>query len=264
MKPVPISQYLDHIGRAAQSDLHSQRREPAPFRPRAVSMDQEAEPRGPLTFNRVLLEAAAAARSRALEEGERRGASDGRSANRARAPSRPRETAPAPDVEALVAEAYDRGLREGAAATRAEDAEAQESEQASRMERQLVERLDFQMNEYAALADTIATGLEEIEQRISATVARILAPLLTVEKSRQVVDELCGHLVRLSSGGSPGLIRIRGPEHLLAALRDRVSALAVDVEFVVEDGVEATVEAQHAIIRSELQPWADLIASLVD
>src|SRR5208282_4045883 len=121
-------------GRAAQSELQSPRREPAPFRPRAVNLDREAEPRGPLTFNRVLLEAAAAARSRALEDGEGRGPSDGRSANRARASSRPRETAPAPDVEALVAEAYDRGLREGAAAARDEDAEAQERQQASQME----------------------------------------------------------------------------------------------------------------------------------
>ena len=38
--------------------------------------------------------------------------------------------------------------------------------------------------------------------------------------------------------------------------------LAVDVEFVAEDGVEVTVEAQHTTIAAELQPWAELIASL--
>ena len=74
---------------------------------------------------------------------------------------------------------------------------------------------------------------------------------------------MCAHIARLRAGGSPGLIKIRGPERLLAALRDRVSSLAVDVEFVAEDGVEATIEAQHTMISSELQPWADLIASLV-
>jgi len=263
MKPVPISQYLDHIGRVAQADGQSPRRETSPFRPRAVGAAQDPEPRGQLAFSRVLREAAIAARLRTLEEGHERAASDRRSSSREGALSRSRETPPAPDVEARIAEAYDRGLREGAAAAHAEDAEAQAREQASRMERQLVERLDFQMNEYAGLAETIATGLEEIEQRVAATVARILAPLLASELSKQVVDELCAHIARLRAGGSPGLIKIRGPERLLGLLRDRVSSLAVDVEFVAEDGVEATIEAQHTMIRSQLQPWADLIASLV-
>ena len=51
---------------------------------------------------------------------------------------------------------------------------------------------------------------------------------------------------------------------LLRALRDRASFLPVDVEFVAEEAVEATIEAQHTMIRSELQPWADVIASLVN
>ena len=125
-----------------------------------------------------------------------------------------------------------------------------------------MERLDFQVNEYAALADVIATGLVEIEQQIAATVSRILAPFLTSELTKQIVDQLCANIARLRAGGSPGLIKIRGPERLLEKLRERVSALPVDVEFIVEDNVEATIEAQHTMIRSELQPWADLIASL--
>ena len=114
------------------------------------------------------------------------------------------------------------------------------------------------------VADAISAGLLEIEQRVAASVARILAPLLASELSKRVVDELCANLTRLRAGGSPGLVKIRGPERLLGALRDRVSLLPVDVEFVAEDGVEATIEAQHTMIRSELQPWADVIASIVD
>jgi hypothetical protein len=263
MKPVPISQYLDHIGRAAQAERQSPRRETSPFRPRALDAVQDQEPHSQLAFSRVLREAALAARSRTAESGQERAASDWRSPSRDGAPSRSREASPAPDVEARVAEAYDRGLREGAAAARAEDAEAQARDEAKRKERELAERLDFQVNEYGALADVIATGLAEIEQRIAATVARILAPLLASELSKQVVDELCAHIERLRAGGSPGLIKIRGPECLLEALRDRLSSLAVDMEFVAEGGVEATVEAQHTMIQSQLQPWMDLIDSLV-
>ncbi|MGO4870878.1 MAG: hypothetical protein ACLPGW_09750 [Roseiarcus sp.] len=262
MKPVPIAQYLDHIGRAAQTDPQSPRREFAPFKPRAVRMVQDPEPRGALVFNRALRDAATAAHTRAFGDEHERADPDWRSSSRAAAPSQPCETAPDPEIEARIAEAYERGLREGAAAARADEAETQARLLARQQERALMERLDFQVNEYAALADVIATGLVEIEQQIAATVSRILAPFLTSELTKQIVDQLCANIARLRAGGSPGLIKIRGPERLLEKLRERVSALPVDVEFIVEDNVEATIEAQHTMIRSELQPWADLIASL--
>ena len=46
-------------------------------------------------------------------------------------------------------------------------------------------------------------------------------------------------------------------------LRESVAELPVEVEYVEEDEVEVTVEAQHTIIRSQLRPWEDLIASFV-
>jgi len=261
MKPVPISQYLDHIGRA-RADPQSPRRDLFADAPLAARLGADCESRSPLVFNRALLDAAMAARSRSLGERRQAAAADGRSSMRALLPQRLRETPPAPDFEASVAEAYERGWREGMAAARAENAETRTKEEAERRRRTLAERLDFQVNEYARLADAIEAGLAEIERRIAAAAARVLAPFLTEEVANQVVDELCAHVARLCAGGSPGLMKIRGPERLLAALRQRLSALAVDVEFVAEDGVEATVEAQSTIIRTALQPWADLIASL--
>ncbi len=263
MKAVPISQYLDHIGRVAQADAQSPRRDAAPFRPRAIRVVESPETRapGPLAFSQALRDAASAARAR--EEGGQSAEADERAASGEGAFSGSRKAPSAADVEMLVAEAYGRGVTEGLAIARAEDGEALARERARLMEQALVERLDFQVNEYAQLADAIGAGLLEIEQRVAASVARILAPLLTSELSKRVVDELCANLARLRAGGSPGLIKIRGPERLLAALRDRVSFLPVEVEFAVEDGVEATIEAQQTVIRSELQPWADLIASIV-
>ncbi len=258
MKSVPIAQYLDHIGRVAQADSQTPRRDVSPFRPRPVRMVSDPEPLGPFTFNRVLREAAAAARSRSLGPGQEGADPDARPSSREPPPPPP----PDPEVEARVAEAYDRGLREGAAAARAEEAEALARQLANREKRASVERLDFQRTEYARVVEAIAAGLLDIEQRIAATVAGILAPFLTSVVSNQVVEELCANLARLRAGGTPGLIKIRGPERLLAALRDRVSSLPVEVEYIVEGGVEVTIEARHTMIKSELQPWADLIASL--
>jgi hypothetical protein len=266
MKPVPIAQYLDHIGRA-QAESQPPRRETAAFSPRVSRALPDPEPSGPVPFSRVLLEAALAARSRAAGERPREPSRDERGSSRAlpRAlPPRPRETPPAPDLDALVAEAFERGLREGEAAALAEAAEARAQEQTERRRKEQRDLLEFKVNEYAKLAETIETGLAEIEQRIAGSVARILAPFLNEEIAKQVVDELCAHVARLSAGGSPGLMKIRGPEKLLGALRRRLSGIAVDFEFVAEEGVEATIEAQRTMIRSTMQPWADLIASLDD
>lgn len=261
MKPVPITQYLDHIGRVAQSDSQPARRDAAPFKPRAIRVVHDPEPRGAASMARVLREAANAARPQQNRE-ERRERPDLETGWLARETAPPREEPPAPDVEERIAEAYERGLREGAEAARAEQAETLAREQAQLRDQALEQQVDFQLNEYARLAEAIANGLGEIEDRIAASVTRILAPLLTNEMTKRIVDDLNEDLARLCSGGSPGLIKIRGPERLLTLLRERVSELPVEVEFVGEDAVEVTVEAQHTVIRSQLRPWADLIASL--
>jgi hypothetical protein len=56
-------------------------------------------------------------------------------------------------------------------------------------------------------------------------------------------------------------MRISGPERVLSVLRKRVSQIAVDIEYVSQEGIEVTIEAQHTTIRSEFEPWAQLIAS---
>ena len=69
---------------------------------------------------------------------------------------------------------------------------------------------------------------------------------------------------RLRGGGRPGLINIRGPERLLSALKARLADLAIDVEYAVEEGIEVTVEASPTSIRSQIAPWAELLASLAE
>ena len=135
MKPVPISQYLDHVGRAARSELPEPRREAPVFKPRVFRAVQDcAAPR-------------AGHGARGARGGDRRTARPSRVRNAASAPilkthgprlrasSRTRPEPPAVDVEKLVAEAYERGLREGAATARAEDAEILAREQAAMQQR---------------------------------------------------------------------------------------------------------------------------------
>jgi hypothetical protein len=169
---------------------------------------------------------------------------------------------PAPDIEGRLAEAYHRGVQEGLDAARGEAATSRALERAELQKRAVVERLDFQMNEYAKLAESISQGLSEIERRIADNVARILRPFLLVSVTSHAVEDLAANIAKLSSSGHPPLLKISGPEPLLKVLKDRVAALAVEIEFTPDAQVEVKVEASHTTIATELGPWIELIHSL--
>jgi hypothetical protein len=249
MKPVPIMQYLDHFGRVGQADAQpvAQGPGPMPFKPRTLRAVPEAASRASFPLSRALRE---------IEPPR------DESAPAPRPRPRPRAAPSEAEIEARIAEACERGRREGVAAARVEEAETLEREIAGERERATVGQLDFQLNEYAHVAESVSAGLQEIEQRVAEVVARLVEPLVTRATADRIVEALCDNLARLRVGGSSTLIKIRGPERVLAALRERVAYLAVDVEFVADHGVEVSIESDETTIRSQLQPWADLIASL--
>jgi len=171
---------------------------------------------------------------------------------------------PEPDIEAQLAEAYHRGVQEGLDAGKAEAATARALERAELQKRAVIEKLDFQMNEYARLGETLTAGFAEIERRVAQAAARLLKPLLLEAVCGQIVDELTENVARLTRAGGVGLIKVRGPERLLSALKGRIESLAVDVEYVEDEGVEINVGAQATEIRSELASWAKLIEDIVE
>jgi hypothetical protein len=79
---------------------------------------------------------------------------------------------------------------------------------------------------------------------------------------KYVADELSKNIGRLCAGGSPRLVTIRGPERVLSLLRERIADLPVQVDYVESDSAETVVEAGVTQIVTELQPWAELLASL--
>jgi len=123
-------------------------------------------------------------------------------------------------------------------------------------------RLEFQLNEYAQLEAVIRSEFTRVEENVGAAVARILAPFLVKQVVKYVVDELGKSIGRLCAGGSTGLITIRGPERVLSLLRERIADLPAGVDYVEDASVEAVVEANVTQIVTELQPWAELLASL--
>jgi hypothetical protein len=262
MKPVPIADYLDHIGRAP-GEKPSLRRDDSPFRPRSLQSLQSSEPRPLAAFDRAPKVVAAVKPQVEPQEqrpllGRRPVAAEpsGRESLVAR------EAAKVEEMALRLAEAHARGREEGLVEGRAEAEEQHAAERAAAQERAVMARLEFQLNEYAQLEAAIRSGFTRIEESVGAAAARILAPFLVKQVVKYVADELCKNIGRLCAGGSPGLITIRGPERVLSLLRERIADLPAEVDYVDVESVETVVEANVTQIVTELQPWAELLASL--
>jgi hypothetical protein len=259
MKAIPISQYLEHLGARTSTGREAARDDGSPLRPRSPL---RAIPFAPSFPTAELSRLPGATLFRTLSERrEEGGSAQGRGARPHNAWMEGHVIPEGQDIERRLADAFERGRKEGLEAGRVEVAQAHASELRSAGQRALEETRDFQANEYAQLAERIDAALGEIEHRIGTSVSRILAPYLMDRIAGQAVDELCQVLARLRAWAAPGMIRIRGPERLLGKLRERVLLLFVDVEFTADDGVDITVEAQDTLITTALKPWADLLAS---
>ncbi len=259
MKPAAIADYLDHL--ACIPDTISPRREMSPFRPRSLQAVQSAESRSPLALH--VDNETGAVRPPADEQAP---CARDRASAAAQASLREslaaREAAKAEEMALRLAEAHALGREEGLAQGRAEAQDLLASERVAAQSQAVMERLEFELNEYAQLEAAIRAGFAQVEENVGAAVARILTPFLAREAVRYVADELCRTISRLCAGGSPGLVTIRGPERVLRLLKDRVAALAADVGYVEDNGVEVVVETNACQIVTQLRPWADLLASL--
>jgi hypothetical protein len=171
---------------------------------------------------------------------------------------------PAQEIEARIAEAYERGVQDGRVEANAEHAKhqaAQESERESRLQTELEA---FRANELAQFAEVISAGLAEIEERIALTAARILKPYLLRSQMKLVFDALCGDYARLRSLDAPPLLRVSGRESVLSALRSRLSGQPIEIEYSLNENVEVTVLAENTRIQTQLQAWTDAINAIDD
>ena len=259
MKPLSIADYLDHLGRSA-GDKAPPRSEGSPFRPRSLPSPQNGGLGSKPNVDRA-----------AKAGGETRGEEPPRRTPWAPKPvllesgARPSPPAGEPakleDMSVKLAEAQARGREEGLAEGRLEASGRHAADLAAAREHAETQQQEFRLNEYAALGEAVRSGLRQIEDNIGAAVTRILAPFLSQEVLERAVDELAKAMVRISSSAAPGLIKIRGPERVLALLRQRIIDLPIEVEYVEDDGAETVVEANATRIVAELRPWAELLAS---
>jgi hypothetical protein len=259
MKPLSIADYLDRLGGAAKENAVL-RPEGSPFRPRSLPNPQNSGPSLKPVFDRITNKGGEtqgeeasrrspwAPRSASLESGARESPSAGE-------PVKPE------DISVKLAEAYARGREEGRAEGRLEASDRHAVELAAAREQAETQQREFRLNEYAELEGAIRSGIKLIEDNVGGAVTCILAPFLSQQVVTRAVGELTKAITRISASNSPGLIKIRGPERVLALLRPRIVDLPIEVDYIEDDGVETVVEANATRIVAELRPWAELLAS---
>jgi hypothetical protein len=261
MKPLSIADYLDHLG-SATGEKAPPRREGSPFRPRSLPSPRNGEPALKPVFERAAkAEGAGAAPSGETFRRTPWAPKPVPLESAGKPPPSTEELAKPDDMSAKLADAYARGREQGLAEGRVEATDRHAADLAAAREQAETPQQEFRLNEYAELEGAIRSGFKQIEDNVGDAVARILAPFLSQQVLERAVDELVKATARLSAGGSPGLIKIRGPERALALLRGRIGDLPIEVEYVEEDGVEAVVESNATRIVAELRPWAELLAS---
>ncbi|MBV9909028.1 MAG: hypothetical protein JOY52_15875 [Hyphomicrobiales bacterium] len=261
MKPLSIADYLDRLGSAA-GEKAPPRREGSPFRPRSAPSPRNGEPALKPVFDRALGAAGAGETPRA--DAPRRtpwAPKPPLLESVAMEPPPAEEPTKPDDISAKLADAYARGREQGLAEGRVEAADRQAAELAAARELAETQQRDFRHKEYAELEGAIRSGFKQIEDNVGGAVARILAPFLSEQVLKRAVDALAQAIARLSAGGSPGLIKIRGPERALALLRARISDLPIEVEYVEADRVETVVESNTTRIVAEFRSWAELLAA---
>jgi hypothetical protein len=129
------------------------------------------------------------------------------------------EPAKPEDMSAKLAVAYARGREQGLAEGRVEASDRHAAELVATREQAETQQQELRLNEYAELEGAIRSEFRRIEDDIGGAVTRILAPFLSQHVVKRAVDELVKAIARICAGNSPGLIKIRGPERVLAPLR---------------------------------------------
>lgn len=160
------------------------------------------------------------------------------------------------DLSSKLEQARRDGFEEGAAsvqealATQAAALERQHAEQLH------AERLRWSETEGAMLAELLRSGLGGLEDRIADSLVDVLQPFMVRETRLKVVADLREAIASLIANGPGAAIRVSGPADLVESFSD-ISG----VEILVAETPEVTLLVGDTTIRSQIQSWADVLAT---
>lgn len=163
--------------------------------------------------------------------------------------------AAAQEAAARLEEAYARGLEAGSAEARAEFA-MELATQRDLFDRQLAsDRQSWATDEGERIAQSLASGLRELEARIAETTARILKPFLAAELQQRAIAELAANLETLTAKDSGVSVHVSGPADLLEALRARLADKIIAVAYAPGGDCDLRVRVGETILETRLGDW---------
>lgn len=154
-----------------------------------------------------------------------------------------------------LAEAEAQGRRLGRAeAEQAFDEQLEAERQA--FARQLAgERARWAAEEADRLSADFAGAGTALTETLSDAVSRILVPFLSARARERAIADLTGTLKRLLTDGKHPVVKVSGPEDLVAALADRLGHWSQSVAFEIGAGPDVRVVADATIIETQLGTW---------
>src|SRR5262249_8553493 len=155
----------------------------------------------------------------------------------------------------IVAEAEERGRREGAAIARAEAQQARADAESGFERRMDEERRRWTQSQAEVLTRRISEGTAELETRTRAAAARILVPFLESPLRDKALAELTKTLHELLGESFASGLTISGPEDLLATIRSRLGTSGRALRYVFDESPDIRISGDDVAIETQLRAW---------
>lgn len=166
------------------------------------------------------------------------------------------------DPEVLLRAAREEGISEGCATAR-EEYETHIVQERLEFEARLVtERDRWVKQESEKLSDGIKAAILDVESNIAGSVERILTPFVVESMRRRMVDLLAEHVGALLGGSEGPMVKIHGPQDLLAMLREKLAEVSCTIDFSADASADVRIIAGQTMIESRIESWLERIKSL--
>jgi len=181
-------------------------------------------------------------------------------------PTRPSKTKPEEKVEdtaGLLRAAEERGREEGRALARRELETAISMERANADQRVVEARAAWTQEEAARLASQVTAAFQDLEARLTDSLARLLTPFLNDAIRQQALEEFRGFLLTLLSDSQNTVFKVSGPEDMLSELAKKLGSPGASIQYVYNERTDVSVVVNDTVIETQLTAWTSRLAEAV-
>ncbi|WP_068316725.1 hypothetical protein [Polycladidibacter hongkongensis] len=163
-----------------------------------------------------------------------------------------------------VFEAYEDGVSDGKKEVQeAADGKIEKMQQ-ELQETLATERSAFKAGEGQQLEMELASAIAQIEAKVAADVAAILAPFMHEQARARAVQALATILRRHLSAAEHPLITVRGPAELFGMFKEKGAANGARIDFIETDDADLHVEVGEMHLSTGLNEFSANLATALE